>query len=115
MFGLIAATFVLMMWVIGSPDSYRQHIEQFASTTGKWPDGSDKTAQDWWAKPGSKPPTQVAQPPTPAPQKPPKVDTAQEEGAGQWTRPEVQRRGEELRWFANVGRRLMARRYRWMR
>src|SRR5579863_8439866 len=70
LFALIAATFVLMLWVIGSPDSYHQHVAEFGPAA-KWPDGSAKTAQDWWAKPGGKPPAQVAQPPAAAPQTPP--------------------------------------------
>ena len=70
LFGLIAATFILMMWVIGSPDSHQQHLEEFGPAA-QWPDGSAKTAQDWWAKPGAKPPIQVAQPPAATPAKPP--------------------------------------------
>jgi len=69
LFTLIAATFVLMLWVLGSPDSYQEHaaVEGPSST---WPDGSAKTGQDWWAKAGGKPPAQVAQPPASAPQQP---------------------------------------------
>ena len=46
---LIAATFALMVWVVGSPDAYQEHL---ASQPPKstWPDGSAKTANDWWAK-----------------------------------------------------------------
>ena len=63
LFTLIAATFVLMLWVLGEPDSYQEHaaVEGPSST---WPDGSAKTAQDSsWDKGGH----QVAQPPAAAP------------------------------------------------
>ncbi len=59
---LIAATFVLMLWVLSYGDSFQEHAAvQGPSST--WPDGSAKTAQDSWAKAGS----QVAQPPAPQP------------------------------------------------
>jgi hypothetical protein len=64
---LIAATFVLMLWVLDYGDSYQEHMAtQGPSST--WPDGSAKTGQDWWAKAGGKPPAQVAQPPASPPQ-----------------------------------------------
>ncbi len=61
---LIAATFVLMLWVLSYGDSYQEHVAvQGPSST--WPDGSAKTARDSsWDKVGS----QVAQPPAPQPQ-----------------------------------------------
>ncbi|HEX9465051.1 MAG TPA: hypothetical protein VGB82_20820 [Alphaproteobacteria bacterium] len=63
---LIAFTFILMLWVLGSPDPYHEHLaEQPPSAT--WPDGSPKTANDWWANPA------LAQQPAPQPaaQQPP--------------------------------------------
>ncbi len=63
---LIAVTFALMLWVLSYGDSYQEHAAaQGPSAT--WPDGSAKTARDWWSQPGGKP-SQVAQPPAPAPQ-----------------------------------------------
>ena len=70
LFTLIAATFILMLWVIGSPDAYHEHAEVYGPSA-KWPDGSAKTGQEWWAKAGGKPPAQVAQPPAPQQQQPP--------------------------------------------
>ena len=63
---LIAATFVLMLWVLSYGDSYQEHAAvQGPSST--WPDGSAKSAQDSsWDKAGS----QVAQPPAAGPAKP---------------------------------------------
>lgn len=68
---LIAATFVLMMWVLGSPDSYQEH-QAAAGPAATWPDGSAKTGQDWWAKAaGGQPGHQVAEPPAvPSPAQP---------------------------------------------
>lgn len=68
LFALIAATFLLMLWVLGSPDAYHEHGET-SGPSAKWPDGSAKTAQDSsWAKAGS----QLAQPPAaPPPQQQP--------------------------------------------
>jgi hypothetical protein len=60
--GLIAAMFILMMWVLGSPDSYQEH-QAAAGPSATWPDGSAKTGQDWWANAGGRPAGQVAQPP----------------------------------------------------
>jgi hypothetical protein len=60
---LIAATAILMLWVLGSPDS---HQENGAVASVTWPDGSPKTSHDWWANAGGHPPGQVAQPPAPA-------------------------------------------------
>ena len=62
LFVLIAATFVLMMWVLGSPDSYQENAAA-AGPAATWPDGSAKTPHDWWAKANGKPGGQVAQPP----------------------------------------------------
>lgn len=47
---LIAVTFVLMLWVLGSPDPYHEHMAQ-QPPSETWPDGSPKTANDWWANP----------------------------------------------------------------
>jgi len=44
---LIAVTFALVVWVVGSPDAYHEHAAaQPPSST--WPDGSPKTSNDWW-------------------------------------------------------------------
>jgi len=59
---LIAATFVLMLWVLDYGDSYQEHMAT-QGPASTWPDGSARTAHDWWAKAGG----QVAQPPAPAP------------------------------------------------
>jgi hypothetical protein len=64
---LIAATFVLMLWVLSYGDSYQEHMAAYGPSA-KWPDGSARTAQDSsWDKAGS----QVAQPPAPQPAQPP--------------------------------------------
>ena len=42
---LIAATFVLMLWVLSSPDSYQEHVAE-QPPVAAWPDGSAKTAAD---------------------------------------------------------------------
>ena len=64
---LIAATFALMLWVLGSPDSHHQQ-EVAQASAEVWPDGSPKTAKDWWASNAPQPARQVAQPPAaPAP------------------------------------------------
>ena len=56
---LIAITFALMVWVVGSPDAYHTHVaSQGPSST--WPDGSPKTSNDWWAN------ASLAQQPAPA-------------------------------------------------
>ena len=66
---LIAGTFLLMLWVLGSPDSHQEHVAA-TGPSSTWPDGSAKTPQDWWAKAkgGSHSSShQVAQPPATAP------------------------------------------------
>ena len=55
---LIAATFALVVWVVGSPDAYHEHLAAHPPG-GTWPDGSAKTANDWWAN------SSVAQKPSP--------------------------------------------------
>jgi hypothetical protein len=67
MLTLIAATFVLMLWVLDYGDSYQEHMA-VSGPASTWPDGSAKTGHEWWAKAGGKPPTQVAQPPAPSQQ-----------------------------------------------
>ncbi|MBV8537241.1 MAG: hypothetical protein JO128_16695 [Alphaproteobacteria bacterium] len=61
LFTLIAATFVLMLWVLSYGDSYQEHAAvQGPSST--WPDGSARTPQDSsWDKAKG----QLAQPPAP--------------------------------------------------
>jgi hypothetical protein len=64
LFTLIAATFVLMLWVLGEPNSYQQHAAA-AGPSSTWPDGSARTPEDSsWDKAGH----QVAQPPAQPPQ-----------------------------------------------
>ncbi len=42
--GLIAVVFVLMIWVVGEPDTYHEHLAQ-QPPAAVWPDGSAKTEQ----------------------------------------------------------------------
>lgn len=65
LFALIAATFILMLWVLGSPDSHQENAAA-PGVFATWPDGSPKTSHDWWANAAAHPPSQVAQPPAPA-------------------------------------------------
>lgn len=64
LFVLIAGMFLLMLWVLGSPDSHRENAAALSSAA-TWPDGSAKTSHDWWANAAVHIPTQVAQPPAP--------------------------------------------------
>lgn len=59
---LIASTFLLMLWVLGAPGTYQQNAAA-SGPSARWPDGSAKTANDWWAKAKGHAPVQVAQPP----------------------------------------------------
>jgi hypothetical protein len=47
---LILALFAFVTVVITRPDAYEDHLEHAATT---WPDGSARTTNDWWAKPGA--------------------------------------------------------------
>jgi hypothetical protein len=61
MLGLIAAVFVLMLWVLSddNPNSGNVgNVGQQAAVVGTWPDGSAKTRQDLAAQPA-----QPGQPP----------------------------------------------------
>lgn len=69
LFALIAATFILMLWVLGSPDSYQENAATLGPAAA-WPDGSAKTSNDWWANAAGHPPRQVAQPPSSTPAQP---------------------------------------------
>ena len=59
LFALIAVTFALVVWVVGSPDAYHEHVAS-KPPSSTWPDGSAKTNNDWWAN------ASLAQQPAPA-------------------------------------------------
>jgi hypothetical protein len=49
---LILALFVFVTFVISRPDAYEEHLAQpLPGVT--WPDGSPRTANDWWTHPAS--------------------------------------------------------------
>jgi hypothetical protein len=48
---LIAVMLVLMIWVVSRPDAYQEHVAQPVTASAAWPDGSPRTANDWWASP----------------------------------------------------------------
>jgi hypothetical protein len=48
----VMAVFVFVTFMISRPDAYEEHIAQPVSV-GTWPDGSPRTAHDWWAHPGA--------------------------------------------------------------
>jgi hypothetical protein len=48
---LIAVMFALVVWVVSRPDAYQEHLAQPAAAAAEWPDGSPRTANDWWASP----------------------------------------------------------------
>lgn len=53
----ILALFVLVTVIVTRPDAYEDHLEHgVQSATTTWPDGSPRTANDWWAHPSNVPP-----------------------------------------------------------
>jgi hypothetical protein len=53
---LIVALFVFVTFFITRPDTYEDHLEQPVTLSkSAWPDGSPRTANDWWAEPNATP------------------------------------------------------------
>jgi hypothetical protein len=51
---LMLALFVFVTYMITRPDAYEYHLEHAGpSAATTWPDGSARTSNDWWAKPGA--------------------------------------------------------------
>lgn len=70
LFALIAMNILLMLWVLGAPDSHQENAAA-AGPAATWPDGSAKTSHDWWANAATAHPRkQVAQPPAATPAQP---------------------------------------------
>jgi hypothetical protein len=48
------ALFVFVVFILSRPDAYHEHQAAAApAAAASWPDGSPRTANDWWAKPGA--------------------------------------------------------------
>jgi hypothetical protein len=63
---LIAAVAVFMTWVLAQPSAYEEHRME-PSTAATWPDGSPRTANDWWAQPSVATSPEQPAPPKPGP------------------------------------------------
>lgn len=52
-FAMIALLFVAAVYFMGQPDAYHENLGQQQAHAPRWPDGSPRTGDDWWADPSA--------------------------------------------------------------